>query len=70
MKFDTPGPLAVAVRPDGKVAYASVQVSNAVAAIDLEKYTVTGKIAAGAGPDGIAYSPLGLDTRSPTEERS
>jgi YVTN family beta-propeller protein len=63
--FDTPGPppgpLAVAVRPDGRVAYATVHVSDAVAVIDLEKMAVIGKIAVGAGPDGIAYSPLDLD---------
>jgi YVTN family beta-propeller protein len=51
----------VSVRPDGKVAYATVHVADAVAVIDLEKMAGAGKIAVGSGPGGIAYSPLDLD---------
>jgi YVTN family beta-propeller protein len=60
VKFDLPGPLAVTLRPDGKTAYATVLASDAVAVIDLEKGEVTGKIAVGHAPDGIAFSPIDL----------
>jgi RNA polymerase sigma factor (sigma-70 family) len=63
VQFNTPGPkpgpVAVAFSPDGKVAYCTVSPGNAVAVVDLEKGEVVNQFDAGAGPDGIAFSPVG-----------
>ena len=46
------------VAPDGKRAYVATIGKNAVAVIDLTSGTVTGYLATGAGPDGLAYSQV------------
>ncbi len=52
------GPRGVCVHPKGKWAYVTLNESQSVAIVDLEKLVVVGKAAIGRSPDGIAYSPL------------
>jgi len=49
-------PFGVAWRPDGKGAYVTLRGAAQVAVLDLEKLSVAGYIAAGQGPDGIAFA--------------
>lgn len=56
---DVPGnPQEVLMRPDGKVAYVSCNVSGKIAAIDLGDWKVQ-VIDAGHGADGLGWSKLG-----------
>lgn len=48
-----PGGLTVST--DGKKVFVSCQGANEVQVIDTQTWTVTNKVAVGAGPDGIAY---------------
>ena len=50
-------PEGILVVPDGTRAYVAVTGDNHVAAVDLESLSVTGKVATGAGPDGMAWTP-------------
>src|SRR5580693_1479122 len=49
------GPEGTLVQPDGAKAYVALSGENAVAVIDLKTLEVTGKIATGNGPDGLAW---------------
>jgi YVTN family beta-propeller protein len=53
------GPLALAFSPDGKTAYCTLSAGNAVAVVDVERGAVVNRFATGAGPYGIAFSPVG-----------
>lgn len=56
--IDVPGnPQEVLMRPDGKVAYVSCNVSGKIAAIDLSNWKVQ-LIDAGHGADGLGWSRL------------
>lgn len=55
-----PGPVGVAVHPNSKIAYCSVQMGYAVAIVDLKELKVIGKIEAGKSPDGLAVSKIKL----------
>ena len=48
-------PEGVLVVPDGSRAYVAVTGDNYVAVLDLRTLQVTGKIATGTGPDGMAW---------------
>jgi len=50
------GPEGTLVQPDGAKAYVALSRDNAVAVIDLNMLEVTGKIATGNGPDGLAWA--------------
>ncbi|HEV2881055.1 MAG TPA: hypothetical protein VGX24_07230 [Pyrinomonadaceae bacterium] len=50
------GTVGVAVAADSRRAYVALQETGSVAAVDLEKMEVTGKVATGKGPDGIAWA--------------
>jgi YVTN family beta-propeller protein len=50
------GPEGTLVQPDGARAYVALSRDNAVAVIDLKTLEVTGKIATGNGPDGLAWA--------------
>ncbi len=50
------GTVGVAVSADSKRAFVALQELNSVAAIDLDKMEVVGKVETGAGPDGIAWA--------------
>ena len=57
MKLDSV-PLGITTTRDGKIAFATTVQADGVQKIDLEKYEVLGKIAAGQAPDGIALSGM------------
>ena len=50
------GTVGVAVAADSKRAYVALQEAGSVAAVDLEKMEVVGKVETGKGPDGIAWA--------------
>ena len=50
-------PEGILVRPDGRIAYVAVTGDNRVAAIDLQTLEIVQTIAAGGGPDGMAWVP-------------
>jgi YVTN family beta-propeller protein len=50
------GTVGVAVAADSKRAYVCLQELNSVAAVDLEKMEVVGRVETGKGPDGIAWA--------------
>jgi DNA-binding beta-propeller fold protein YncE len=55
--IDVPSaPQEILVRPDGKVAYVSCNLTGRVAAIDLVGWKVLDIIAAGKGADGLAWA--------------
>jgi YVTN family beta-propeller protein len=50
------GTVGIAVAADSKRAYVCLQELNSVAAVDLEKMEVVGRVETGKGPDGIAWA--------------
>jgi DNA-binding beta-propeller fold protein YncE len=55
--IDVPAaPQEVLVRPDGKIAYVSCDVSHKIAAIDTATWKVDTLIDAGKGTDGLAWA--------------
>jgi YVTN family beta-propeller protein len=50
-------PEGILIAPDGARAFVAVNGDNNVAVIDLKTWTVTSRISAGAGPDGLAWVP-------------
>jgi YVTN family beta-propeller protein len=57
MKLDSV-PLGVVTTRDSKIAFATTVQGDGVQKIDLEKYSVLGKTAAGQAPDGIALGGM------------
>src|SRR5215469_815553 len=50
------GCAGILIVPDGSVAYIAVSRDNNVALVDLRTLSVTGRIATGRGPDGLAWA--------------
>lgn len=50
------GCAGILVVPDGSAAYIAVSKDNNVAVVDLKTLAVTGRIATGKGPDGLAWA--------------
>jgi YVTN family beta-propeller protein len=50
------GASGILIAPDGSVAYIAVSPDNNVAVLDLKTVSVTGRIATGKGPDGLAWA--------------
>jgi YVTN family beta-propeller protein len=50
------GCAGILIVPDGSVAYVAVSADNNVAVVDLKTLSVTGRIATGKGPDGLAWA--------------
>ena len=50
------GCAGILIVPDGSVAYVAVSPDNNVAVIDLKTLSVSGRIATGKGPDGLAWA--------------
>ncbi|HEY0078431.1 MAG TPA: hypothetical protein VGB73_07270 [Pyrinomonadaceae bacterium] len=50
------GTVGVAVSADGRRAFVALQELNSVAAVDLDRMEVVGKVETGAGPDGLAWA--------------
>jgi YVTN family beta-propeller protein len=54
-------PIGIVIHPNGKHAYVANANADAISVIDLEKWTVKGKLKAGKEPDGMAYSSVQLN---------
>jgi YVTN family beta-propeller protein len=50
------GCAGILIVPDGSAAYVAVSPDNNVALIDLETLSLSGRIATGKGPDGLAWA--------------
>ena len=50
-------PEGIQIPPDGSRTYVALAADNVVAIVDLASLSVTGRIATGAGPDGMAWRP-------------
>jgi YVTN family beta-propeller protein len=50
-------PEGILIAPDGSRAFVAVNGDNHVAVVDLKSWTVTRRLSAGAGPDGLAWVP-------------
>jgi len=50
------GCAGILIVPDGSVAYVAVSPDNNVAVVDLKTLSLTGHIATGRGPDGLAWA--------------
>jgi len=48
-------PSGILIPPDGLRAYVALTGENALAVVDLKTLEVTGRVATGAGPDGMAW---------------
>jgi DNA-binding beta-propeller fold protein YncE len=59
-RLDLPGaaPQGLILHPDGRHLFLSLSAEGRVAVIDLDALEVVGHVPAGAGPDGVGYSPL------------
>jgi YVTN family beta-propeller protein len=49
-------PVGILITPDGRRAFVAAMEANKVLVVDLEKLEVTGSIAPGDGPDGMAWA--------------
>jgi YVTN family beta-propeller protein len=59
---ESPVPIGIEIEPDGRRAWIAAANADAVVVIDLESWEVVGTLAAGREPDGMAYSPLDVET--------
>jgi len=50
------GCAGILIAPDGSVAYVAVSADSNVAVVNLATLSVTGRIATGKGPDGLAWA--------------
>jgi YVTN family beta-propeller protein len=50
------GVAGILIVPDGSRAYVAVSPDSQVAVVDLKTFSVTGRIATGKGPDGMAWA--------------
>jgi YVTN family beta-propeller protein len=58
-------PIGILVPPGGRRAYVANANADAVSIIDLETWEVSGTLATGREPDGMAWSPLGVRDAAP-----
>jgi DNA-binding beta-propeller fold protein YncE len=64
-------PEGVAVSPDGRWAFVTLQGRNEVVIIDLQTHAIVARAPTGAWPDGVGFAPAGaarfqrVDTRLP-----
>jgi YVTN family beta-propeller protein len=54
----SPVPIGIVIAPDGRRAWIANSNADKIAVLDLEAWKVTGHLAAGKEPDGMAYSAL------------
>jgi DNA-binding beta-propeller fold protein YncE len=59
-RMDFPGeaPQGLTLHPDGRHLFLSLSAAGRVAVVDIGERRVVGYLPAGAGPDGIGFSPL------------
>jgi YVTN family beta-propeller protein len=66
-RFGTsPVPVGILIEPGGTRAYVANTNADLVTVLDLEAWKVTGRIAPGREPDGMAWSPLPPPAAEPT----
>ena len=58
LEFPGAAPQGVTVTPDGRWLFQSLSAEGRVAVVDLESLEVVRHVETGAGPDGLAWSPL------------
>ena len=58
--FPGEGPQGLVLHGDGRHLFLSLSSANRIAIIDLDALQVVGYLPAGAGPDGIAWSPVAV----------
>ena len=63
--FTGGAPQGIAVTPDGRYAFQSLNAQARVAVVDVASRRVAGHLEAGDTPDGIAYSPRVLARGAP-----
>jgi len=56
--FPGEGPQGLILHPDGRHLFLSLARAGRIAVVDIETRSVVGYLPAGAGPDGIGYSPM------------
>jgi YVTN family beta-propeller protein len=59
---DSPVPIGILISPNGKRAYVANTNADVVTLIDLESWTLTGRLQAGKEPDGMAWSRMEVVT--------
>lgn len=55
---DSPVPIGILIPPDGRHVYVANTNADIVTVIDLERWEISGRLTAGAEPDGMGYSSL------------
>jgi YVTN family beta-propeller protein len=55
---ESPVPVCVLIQPDGLRAYVANTNADVVTVIDLNDWSIAGRLVAGQEPDGMAWSPL------------
>lgn len=60
LDFSGHGPQGVALHPDDRTLFLSLNRQGGVAVVDIESMEILGEYEAGRGPDGIGYSELRL----------
>jgi len=53
----SPVPIGIQVRPDGRVAYVANTNANRIAVVDLASLRVFGALETGRQPDGLGWLP-------------
>lgn len=56
--FSGEGPQGLILHPNGRHLFLSLSAADRIAIVDIDARRVVGYLPAGAGPDGIGYSPL------------
>ena len=56
---DSPVPIGILIRPDGKVAWVANANADRIIVLDLEAWKVAGTVTAGREPDGLGWSGSG-----------
>lgn len=54
---ESPVPVGIVVHPSGKWAYVANTNADVVSVLDLETWTLAGRLVAGKEPDGMAWAP-------------
>lgn len=57
----SPVPVGVLIRPDGRRAYVANTNADVVSVIDLESWSIVGRLRAGHEPDGLAWLAVSAD---------
>ena len=56
---DSPAPVGILIRPDGAYAYIANTNADVISVLDLNSWTIVGRLRAGHEPDGLAWLESG-----------